>query len=268
MTLQESIDKLHVNFVAAGVRDGSIVLLHSGLAEISELGINQITYANEVVKMLMELVGPNGTIMMPTDSIPNLYEFSYKRKVFEPDRMRSRRGIISEIFRLRPGVIRSRHPWCNASAWGKYADWLMRDHLLSVPFAMDRNSPWFKLTEIGAHIVYFGTTPANASQSSTVPENILGDDYPVGAFFDKSLTVMYKSTNGGIAEIPVRLHVHDWRKHELVAFFLHLDRTYGLYRFIGRGPEKLISCSAKMQFDVIMDSLAKGQPFIHVRYWS
>lgn len=266
-----SVDKLRSNLVSAGVNSGSALLLHSGMGDLLFAGragvADQVQYAHAVVAMLVDLVGPEGTIVMCTDSIANPREFAYARRVFESDRMRSRRGIISEVFRLSKGVIRSRHPWCNASAWGKHANWLIADHLESAPFAMDRNSPWFKLVEIDAHIVYFGVNPENAAITSVLPENVLGYDYPVGAHCDKPLMLQYRAADGSVKEMPVLVHVHDWRKAEMTGFFLHLDRTYGLHSRHGSGAEQIISCKAKKQFDVLLQELEKGHAFIHVRYW-
>ena len=217
--------------------------------------------------MLMDLLGPEGTLVMSTDSIADPREFAFRQAVFDPERMRSRRGMVTEVFRLHPGAIRSRHPWCNATAYGRHAEWLISDHLASTPFAMDRNSPWFKLTEMDAHIAYFGVTPGNANLCSVIPENVLGYDYPVGAHFDKPSVLRYRTTDGGVAELPVLIHVHDWHKSEMVAFFLYLDRTYGLHRSFGSGAERIVVCKAKHQYDVLMEELNIGHPFIHVRYW-
>jgi hypothetical protein len=269
--LKSSVDKVRENLISANIGEGSALLIHSGIGEICTQNghekFGQIEYAIAIIDMLIDLVGTNGTIMMSTDSISDPFDFAYKKQVFDPKRMRSRRGIISEVFRLHSGSIRSHHPWCNATAWGKHAEWLMEDHLKSTPFAMDQNSPWYKLNEIDAHIVYLGVTPGNACQSSVVPESVLGYDYPVGVHFDKPLVMRCLTPSADIAEVPVLLHVHDWQKHEMTAFFLHLDQNYGLHKRHGTKAEQLIICKAKFQYDVIMTELEKGHPFIHARYW-
>jgi aminoglycoside N3'-acetyltransferase len=266
-----SVNSLKANLGSAGVGLGSVLLLHSGMGNLRFRGsanfVDQIQYSQAVVSMLKDLVGPEGTILMSTDSVANPGEFAYARRVFESDRMRSRRGIISEVFRLSEGVVRSRHPWCNASAWGKYANWLIKDHLESKPFAMDRNSPWFKLLEIDAHIVYFGVNPENASITSVLPEYVMGYDYPVGANYDKPLVLKYRTVDGLVENMPTLVHVHDWRKAEMTKFFLYLDSAYGLHSRHGIGAEHIITCRAKKQFDVLSRELEIGHAFIHVRYW-
>ncbi len=37
-------------------------------------------------------------------------------------------GIVSEVFRQMPGVIRNRHPYHPVAAWGKAAEILLADH--------------------------------------------------------------------------------------------------------------------------------------------
>lgn len=265
-----SVEAFRRNLVSAGVGRGTSLLLHSGLGDIGLAqgpDFDPVKYASEIVEMLTDLVGEDGTVVMSTDSIADPREFAYRRRVFEPERMRSRRGMISEVFRLFPGSLRSRHPWCNATAWGRHAEWLIEDHLSSTPFAMDRNSPWFRLTQIDAFIVYFGVNPGNANLCSVIPENVLGYEYPVGAHFDKPLILSYRSKDGNVVDIPVLTHVHDWYKSEMVAFFLYLDRLYDLHHSFGTGNERIVVCKAKHQLDVLMTELDKRHPFIHVRYW-
>lgn len=255
----------------AGVGNGSTLLIHSGvaglIAEDSREGVSPLQYARKFVDMLMELVGTEGTLVMSTDSIGNPREFAYNERVFNPDLMPSRRGTITEVFRQRPDVLRSRHPWCNASAWGAHAEWLIEDHLQSTPFAMDRNSPWFKLTELDTTIAYIGVQPRTANLCIVLPEHLLGLDYPVGAFFDKPVLLKYTTSAGDVAQIPVFLNVHDWTKADVQRFLDHLDRTYALHSRYGTGASRITVCKAKEQLDALMAELARGHFYPHSRYW-
>lgn len=265
------VEQLKKNLELAGVGAGSTLLVHSGLGDIllenTQYGQSHILYARQIVAMLMQLVGVTGTLVMSTDSIANPREFSYNFRVFNPDKMPSRRGTITEVFRRHPGVLRSRHPWCNASAWGAHAEWLITDHLLSTPFAMDQHSPWFRLTELDSKIVFIGIRPRTADLCIVLPEHILGFDYPVGAFLDKTVVLNYLSDTGEVARMPVYLNVHDWSKSEVQSFLDYLDAHYGLFRFYGKGATRVAICGAKSHLDALFSELAKGHYYPHARYW-
>lgn len=265
------VEDIGRNLEQAGLGIGSTLLIHSGVTELigedSRDGVSPIAYAREVVDMLMHLVGTEGTLVMSTDSIRDPREFAYNERVFNPDRMPSRRGAISEVFRQHPDVLRSRHPWCNASVWGAHAEWLIEDHLRSTPFAMDKNSPWFKLTELDARIVYIGVQPRTADLCIVLPEHLLGFDYPVGAFLDKPVLLNYSTSAGDVAQMPVFLNVHDWTKTDVQTFLDHLDSTYAIHNGYGAGASRITVCRAKAQLDALMAELAKGHCYPHARYW-
>lgn len=263
------VEALRENLAAAGIGSGSHVLVHSGIRDLlpADPETKPAVLGRQVAEMLIDVVGPSGTIAMSTDGIRDPREFAYHGRVFDAERTPSRRGSVTEVFRQMPGVLRSRHPWCNASAWGRHAEWLLADHLKSSPFAMDRQSPWFRLVEIDADIVYIGERPHSADQSIILPQHVLGHDYPVPCFLDKAVSLRTRRADGSVTEIPVHLDVHDWRKSEVVAFIRHLDRTYGLHREFGAAPTTVVQCKAARHYEALMAELERGHAYPHMRYW-
>lgn len=81
-----------------GLRRGDRVNVHSSLSAFGFVEGG----AKAVITALLEVVGPEGTLMMPTFS-------QGKVEVFDPDRTPSFNGRITETFRLMPGVTRNRH---------------------------------------------------------------------------------------------------------------------------------------------------------------
>ncbi|MDG1144159.1 MAG: AAC(3) family N-acetyltransferase [Burkholderiales bacterium] len=266
-----AVEDIKTNLQQAGLGVGSTLLIHAGIVELigkdSRGKLSPVSYAREILHMLMELVGRKGTLVMSTDSIGSPQEFSYAGRVFDPDKMPSRRGTLTEVFRTHPEVIRSRHPWCNASAWGAQAEWLISEHLLATPFAMDSHSPWFKLTILDATIAYIGVKPRTANLCIVMPEHILGYSYPLGVFLDKPVCLNFINEQGDVDQIPVHLNVHDWSKSDVQALLDHLDNVHSLHRRFGKGAACVYTCRAKKQFDVLMREVSEGRYYAHARYW-
>ena len=74
-----------------------------------------------VIDCLMEVI-PGGTLVMPTYTRRSLQRNPERdRKEFDPAAEPSMDGIITEHFRLRPGVIRQpNNPWHPKAVWGRH----------------------------------------------------------------------------------------------------------------------------------------------------
>lgn len=93
--------------------------------------------AQTVIEALMEVVGKNGSIMMPTQSWKNPAPEDGVHEDADPkdrDLIRANwpayaktltpintMGAVAEMFRQMPGSIRSDHPARSVCAWGKHA---------------------------------------------------------------------------------------------------------------------------------------------------
>ena len=81
----------------------------------------------EFVNSIIEAVGPNGTIMLASFSIPiygkkREYVFNYKTTP-------AYTGLIPEIVRKRPDSVRSKHPSNSVVALGRLAEYLTKGHI-------------------------------------------------------------------------------------------------------------------------------------------
>ena len=63
-------------------------------------------------------------------------------------------GAVAEMFRQWPGSIRSDHPARSVCAYGKYAEYLTKDHDLSNIFG--EGSPVARLYELGGKVLLLG----------------------------------------------------------------------------------------------------------------
>lgn len=127
--------------------------------------------AQTVIEALIEVVGKNGSIMMPTQSWKNPAPEDGVHGDADPkdwDLIRANwpayaktltpintMGAVAEMFRQMPGSIRSGHPARSVCAWGKHAAYLTENHDLSNIFG--DGSPIGKLYELNGKVLPLGT---------------------------------------------------------------------------------------------------------------
>lgn len=150
----------------AGVKKGQSIMVHTSLGSLGFVcGGPQI-----VIEALLESVGKEGTIMMPTQSWKNLdpemgvhweepkewWQIirdnwpAYNKDITPTNTM----GAVAEMFRKWPGSLRSDHPARSVAAWGKNAKYLTENHDLSNIFG--EGSPIAKLYELDGYVLQIG----------------------------------------------------------------------------------------------------------------
>lgn len=149
-----------------GLSEGQNVMVHTSLSSLGFVcGGAQI-----IIEALTEIVGKNGTIMMPTQTWKNLDPTAgvhweepeewwdlirenwpaYNKDITPTNTM----GAVSEMFRSWPGAVRSNHPARSVAAWGKNAEYLTKEHDLSNIFG--EGSPIGKLYDLDGYVLLIG----------------------------------------------------------------------------------------------------------------
>ena len=153
-------------FKKIGVKAGQTIMVHCSLSSLGFV----CGGAQVVIEALMESVGANGTIMMPSQSWKNLDPTSgvhwqepqewwqlirdnwpaYDKDITPTNTM----GAVAEMFRRWPGAVRSGHPARSVAAWGRYANYLTENHDLSNIFG--DGSPIGRLYELDGYVLLIG----------------------------------------------------------------------------------------------------------------
>lgn len=149
-----------------GLRRGQVVEVHTSMSSLGFVcGGPQV-----IIEALMETVGTEGTIVMPAQSWKNLDPSAgvhweeprewwpairenwppYDKDITPTNTM----GAVAEMFRKWPGAVRSNHPARSMAAWGKYADYITRDHTLSDIFGP--GSPVDRIYELDGYVLLIG----------------------------------------------------------------------------------------------------------------
>ena len=113
---------LVTHLAACGLGAGQTVLVHTRLSALGWV----VGGAQAVIQALLQVLGPTGTVMMPTQTWKNLDPFSGVHgqvpeawwptirahwPAYDPATTPSiGMGVVAELFRTWPGVRRSHHP--------------------------------------------------------------------------------------------------------------------------------------------------------------
>jgi aminoglycoside 3-N-acetyltransferase len=162
-----------------GIKRGDKLIVHSSFKAVGHVEGGPDT----VIDALMETVGEQGNIMMPTfcDDPPELFEL---------EKSPSDCGIITNLFRRRPGIIRSFHPSHSVAVWGNDAEQIAKTHESAT--ALGVGSPMHELIKMGAYILLIGVDH-NRNSAIHIAERILPiphKDVPYNESFSKPIKVL------------------------------------------------------------------------------
>jgi len=166
-----TVSSLTSDLTALGVRSGSTIIVHSSLSSIGWVAGG----SHAVVEALLASVGPEGTIVMPTQSgqltdpadwqsppVPKEWIpiIRAETPAYDPLLTPTRgMGAIVECFRHVPEARRSAHPHVSFAAVGPLAEDVLVPHEPSPEFG--ETSPLGRLYDLGADVLLLGVGHAN-----------------------------------------------------------------------------------------------------------
>lgn len=172
----------------SGVKPGHPVIVHSAYSNL----YNYTGTADELIDKLIEYLGPDGTLCMP--AFP--YDKRNPNNVFDVVNSKSAAGYLTEVFRKRPGVVRSLNQLHSVCALGKDAEKIVGSHHKS-KICFDDNSPFYIIGELDGYIVNLGMPKWYVGTGAHVCEALLYDkvDYFKNKF-SRKVTFTYFDNNG------------------------------------------------------------------------
>jgi aminoglycoside 3-N-acetyltransferase len=133
-----------------GIQTGDTVCLHSSFQ--AQSGFRGTP--SELVEVFLQAIGPAGNLLMV--SLPYLSttrDYLARNVLFDVRRTPSMMGLVSEVFRRRPGVLRSLHPTHPVLAAGPKSGWIVEGHEGSLlPCGPD--TPFGKFAALGGKAVF------------------------------------------------------------------------------------------------------------------
>jgi aminoglycoside 3-N-acetyltransferase len=161
-----TVDSLVLELRTLGVRAGGTLLVHASLGALGWV----CGGATAVVTALLEVLGPDGTLVVPTFTsdnrdpgawqdlpVPQAWWPAVRAGMlpFDPAVTPSQgMGAIAEQVRTRPGALRSAHPQTSFAALGAHAARVTAGHDPSCH--LGERSPLARLEELDAQVLLLG----------------------------------------------------------------------------------------------------------------
>jgi aminoglycoside 3-N-acetyltransferase len=166
-----TVQSLAEHLRECGVTAGQTVLVHMAMSKLNYV----IGGAQAVVMALLDALGENGTLMMPTHTTYNTNPSEWQHPpvpeswwqplrdhtpAYDPATSPTREmGVVPELFRTWPGTQRSLHPVLSFAARGPNAQFLLADHALEEDIG--NRSPVGRLYELDGFVLLLGVGHAN-----------------------------------------------------------------------------------------------------------
>lgn len=144
-----SKDDLKQHIKKLGISPTDTLLIHSSMKAVGDVEGG----ADTVLDAFSELL-TRGLLILPTHTWAQM---NAEYNIFDVQNEPSCVGILTEIFRKRPGVLRSWHPTHSVAALGKDAkEFIEGEELVDTPCA--REGCWGKLYDRDAKILFLGAS--------------------------------------------------------------------------------------------------------------
>lgn len=187
----------------AGVHDGDALFVHCSFNDLYTFSGSSM----DVLTALSDLVGKSGTLLMPAYTTNAV---SKPPRLFDVIREPTYTGLVNELFRRSPGVIRSLHPRHSICGKGPMADALLSGHETCVR-ADGPDSPIDRLRRLdNAHILTLGL-PRGYIPLLHWLEDLAPEKLPFPVHADEPVICQVQDINGRISV------VYDWQMMSNVA---------------------------------------------------
>ncbi len=250
------------DLAAMGLTGNETILIHSSMKSIGPVEGG----ADTVLDALMEFFA-EGLLLLPTHTWRFINE---ENRVFDVRRSACCVGILPELFRQRPGVVRSLHPTHSMAAYGKDAAAYLEGEL-------DANTPctpggcYDRLRAAHGKVLLLGVTHARNTFIHSVEEVL---NVP-NRLTDKPLQLTVVDAAGAQHTVYMRRHYNVQQPH-ISEDFVKLEQAYldcGAARNTKFGDAACILCDAEGLFRVTRHVLAPNpeafitEPVIPAERW-
>lgn len=196
------------------IQAGDVLFVHSSMRNLY-LSFDK----QEILDILMEAVGPGGTLLFPCWHF-NIRAEDYIKEhevVFDFNTSPSAMGKISDVLRNNPLAHRSLHPTNSVIAIGKHAAELTTGHEEDI-YPCGIKSPWHKMMKYNAKVIGIGVTVDNLTFVHAI-EDFIKNDFPIRTRMEKVFTCKCIDKDGKEIMIDTLVASTNISPRDVVGFF-------------------------------------------------
>lgn len=220
-----------------GIKNGDILIVHSSMDGLRKMDVGK----EEAVGFLRDLVGPDGTLVMPAypafKKKPVRVSFDEEieeARKYNPDKTIAWTGILPNYLCTLEGARRSLFPIDTLAAIGRDADAMMEGNL-NGRISHGKLTAWDYCYQRHARVLYFGIGPAYCISELHVYEDMNPEEWPIKGWYKSQ---KFFITNGNeTTEFTCRARKIFWDQY--------MTTNYGIARLIKNGL---------MRFDNVEDT--------------
>lgn len=238
-------DIIH-SLAQAGIQPSDTLLVHSSMKAIGQVVGGAETVLDAFIEYLQD-----GLLIFPTHTWDQMND---EYNIFNPMTEPSCVGLLTNLFRQRPGVIRSLHPTHSVAALGKDAmEYTSGEEQFDTPCA--RNGCWGKLYDRKAKILFLGCSLKRNTFLHSVEEwNQISD-----RLMDTPRQLKIMTPEEILIEHPLRGHYSSkgnvsLNYDKMLLPFLH----YGIAKTCKIGDAESVLCDAVGMADITLKFLQKN----------
>jgi len=217
-----------------GLKAGNIVLVHGSLKSLGQMEGGVDT----VIDALLETLTSDGTLLMPSFQGGAEFYLVDRGCRFDVRNTPSECGIITEVFRRRPGVLRSLSPTHCTAACGRLAEKILAGHE-RCKISVGLGSPYHRLVKMDGKILLLGVTHGSNTTLHFV-ENTNG----APTICRKEYNPVVVDENGAEITVPTLPHMPGLPRDYLKAESLLLRAGVQVNARIGMAEAKLVKAGA------------------------
>lgn len=183
-----------------------ILVVHSSFNDMLPMYTGNL---NKLLKLILTYCAENNiTLVMPTFFLGSNSKakehYLHGRNVFDVNKTISGMGMLTEIFRRKPGVKRSIHPTHSVCAFGPLADEMVNYHH-KAETTFGEGSPFIEMTKFKTIILGIGTQIHQALTQVHTAEDFMGQKYPIDLYAESiPVTCIDWEGNSLIYNLPIR----------------------------------------------------------------
>ena len=240
-----------------GIRPGDSVMVHSAFEPHHGFRGSSA----DVIDALLAAVGPEGTLLMP--SLPystSSQQWLDKGKLFDVRKTPSAMGLVSEMFRRRPGVGRSVHPTHPVLAFGAKAEWFLSDHEKAI-HPCGPGTPFGKLLDARGKVAFLNV-PFFVFTFFHYLEHHLLPHLPYRLYAEPAYEVPVVNWQGETQTVRTHVFTRDAIRRRRAEVLEQRLRSSGVLRSVRVGASRLLALDLQDVMQCVDDMVREGVFFL------